>query len=216
MGNYRSAARPSKPGLASIAIPAEVECSYRDPKFEALWEVLDDIGLPISIHSGTSTGEPFAARFARLGMGMGVVDTKIVLPLRALADLLWSAIPAHYPNLRFVLVEGGLGWIASVLGLMDHWWKDHHRWMEPKLELAPGTYFKRQSWATFEDDRAGILTGELPGVDRLMWGSDYPHTEGTFPNSAEQIFRDFDGVSRDERYLMVAGKAAKLYGLDGQ
>jgi len=88
--------------------------------------------------------------------------------------------------------------------------------MEPKLELAPSTYFKRQFWATFEDDRAGILTRQLLGVDRLMWGSDYPHTEGNFPNSADHMFWDFDGVSQDERYLMVAGNAAKLYGLDGQ
>ena len=52
---------------------------------------------------------------------------------------------------------------------MDHWWTDHYRWMEPKLDEAPSTYFKRQFWATFEDDRAGILTRELIGVDRLMW-----------------------------------------------
>lgn len=86
--------------------------------------------------------------------------------------------------------------------------------MEPKLAELPSRYFRRQFRATFEDDRAGILTRGLPGVDRLMWGSDYPHTEGTFPHSQARIMQDFAGVAESEGYQMVAGNAAKLYGLD--
>ena len=176
-------------------------------------ETLQDLGLPVSIHSGTTTGEPFTTKFERIGMGMGIVNTKISLPMNALAGLIWGAVPQRYPRLRFVIVEGGIGWIASLLGLMDHWWKDHYRWMEPKLEELPSHYFRHQFWATFEDDRAGILTRELLGVDRLMWGSDYPHTEGTFPHSQAQIMQDFVGVPEGEVYRMVVGNAAGLYGL---
>jgi hypothetical protein len=43
-----------------------------------------------------------------------------------------------------VIVEGGIGWIAAQLCFMDHWWENHHRWMEPKLEVPPSLYFKRQ------------------------------------------------------------------------
>jgi predicted TIM-barrel fold metal-dependent hydrolase len=68
-------------------------------------------------------------------------------------------------------------------------------------------------WATFEDDRAGVLTPELIGVERLMWGSDYPHTEGTFPRSREQIATDFAGIPEAEVSQMVAGNAARLYRL---
>lgn len=88
------------------------------------------------------------------------------------------------------------------------------RWMEPKVVETPSYYFKRQFWATSEDDRAGVLTRELIGVDRLMWGSDYPHTEGTFPRSREQVARDFAGIPEAEVYQMVAGNAARLYGLN--
>jgi len=87
-------------------------------------------------------------------------------------------------------------------------------WLEPKLEEAPSTYFKRQFRATFEDDRAGILTRELIGVDRLMWGADYPHTEGTFPHSQEAIARDFAGLSETQVYKLVVGNAASLYSLN--
>jgi predicted TIM-barrel fold metal-dependent hydrolase len=113
-----------------------------------------------------------------------------------------------------VIVEGGVGWMASVLRFMDHWWTDHHRWMEPKLDEPPSFYFKRQFWGTFEDDRAGLLTRELIGVDRLMWGSDYPHTEGTFPHSREQIAKDFVEIPEKEIRMMVAENAAHLYGVN--
>ena len=201
-------------GIRTVLIPAEVERSYAHADYNPMWDALQDIGLPVATHSGTGTGEAIFAKIERLGTGLGVTDNKVLQPMRAMADLIWGAVPQRYPKLRFVIVEGGVGWVASLLGFMDHWWNDHRRWMEPKLEESPSTYFKRQFWATFEDDRAGILTRELVGVDRLMWGSDYPHTEGTFPYSQEQIMQDFMGVPEAEVYQMVTGNAAKLYGLD--
>ncbi len=200
-------------GIRTVLIPAEVERSYAHADYNPMWDALQDIGLPVATHSGTGTGEAIFAKMARLGTGLGVTDNKVLQPMRAMADLIWGAVPQRYPKLRFVIVEGGVGWVASLLGFMDHWWNDHRLWMEPKLDEAPSTYFKRQFWATFEDDRAGILTRELVGVDRLMWGSDYPHTEGTFPYSQEQIMRDFMGVPEAEVYQMVTGNAAQLYGL---
>jgi predicted TIM-barrel fold metal-dependent hydrolase len=200
-------------GIRSLIIPAEVGRSYAHQDYNRLWAALQDLGLLVATHSGTGTEEAIFAKIERLGMGLGVTDGKVFQPMRAMADLIWGAVPQRYPKLRFVIVEGGIGWIASLLGFMDHWWHDHHRWMEPKLDEAPSTYFKRQFWATFEDDRAGILTRELIGVDRLMWGSDYPHTEGTFPYSQEQIMKDFMGVPEGEVHQMVAGNAARLYSL---
>jgi len=209
------AERVAKKGLCSVSIPTEVEeRPYAHPDYEPLWATLQDLNLPISAHAGTGTGEELLVKFERIGFGVGLVDGKVGMTMRAMADLIWSAIPQRYPNLRFVIVEGGVGWIASVLTYMDHWWQDHRRWMEPKLDEAPSTYFRRQFWATFEDDRAGILTREMLGIDRLMWGADYPHTEGTFPYSQKQIEKDFAGVPEAEVYQMVAGNAAQLYGLD--
>lgn len=132
---------------------------------------------------------------------------------RVIADLIWGAVPQRYPKLRLVLVEGGIGWVASVLRSMDHWWSDHRHWMEPKVDEAPSFYFRRQLWATFEDDRAGVSKRELIGVERLMWGSDYPHTEATFPHSREQIAKDFAAIPQEEVSQMVIGNAARLYGL---
>ena len=207
------AERVAKKGLRSVSIPSEVaDRSYRLAEYDPLWAAVQDLDLPISMHVGTD--EPFYMKADRMGVGKAFVDTKICAIERAMADIIWGAVPQRYPKLRFVLAEGGIGWIASVLRSMDHWWADHRHWMEPRVDEAPSFYFQRQFWATFEDDRAGVLTRELIGVDRLMWGSDYPHTEGTFPYSQEQVMKDFLGVPEDEVYKMVVGNAASLYRLE--
>jgi predicted TIM-barrel fold metal-dependent hydrolase len=87
--------------------------------------------------------------------------------------------------------------------------------MEPKLEEKPSFYFNRQFWATFEEDRAGVILARegILNSDRIMWGSDYPHTEGTFPHSREAIARDFAGVPEALVHKLVVSNAAELYGL---
>jgi predicted TIM-barrel fold metal-dependent hydrolase len=206
------AERAAKRGLRSVMIPTEVaNRSYSEREYARLWETVQDLGLILALHVGTD--EPFMKKAARMGVGKAFIDTKICAMQRGMADLIWGAIPQQYPRLRIVLVEGGIGWVASVLRSMDHWWADHRHWMEPKVDKPPSFYFKRQFWATFEDDRAGVLTRELIGVERLMWGSDYPHTEGTFPHSREQIAKDFAGIPDAEVAQMVVGNAARLYGL---
>lgn len=208
------AERVAKKGLHSVLIPAGLpERPYSHPDYAPLWAALQDLGLLVVTHSGTHDRNAVMARCHELGIGLGIMEAKVFQPMHAFAALLWAGVPQQYPKLRFVIVEGGIGWIASLLGYMDHFWKDHHWWLEPKLDEAPSFYFKRQFWATFEDDRAGILTRELMGVDRLMWGADYPHTEGTFPYSREQVAKDFAGIPEADVYKMVAGNAARLYGL---
>ena len=211
------AQRVARQGLRSVSIPATVpDRPYFFPDYEPLWAALQELGLPVTVHVGTGK-IPLFEQFTRTSlmpaMGVDVVEAKIMMLMRTMAELIWGGVPQRYPQLRFVLVEGGIGWIAAQLRFMDHWWKDHHRWMAPELTELPSVYFHRQFWATFEDDRPGLLTRELLNVDHLMWGSDYPHTEGTFPYSREQIAKDFAGIAEGEVYKMVVANAAHLYGL---
>ena len=128
--------------------------------------------------------------------------------------VIWGGAPVRFPKMRWSIVEGGIGWIAAALELMDHWWTDHQGWMKPRLEQRPSEYFRQNFFATFEDDRAGVLTRELIGVDTLMWGADYPHTEGVWPFSKKSIASNFSGCPEDEIHRIVCTNAAKLYGFD--
>jgi predicted TIM-barrel fold metal-dependent hydrolase len=207
------AERCAKLGMRGLMIPAiKRNPSYHEPVFDPFWAAMEEIGLPIGVHSGAED-EPLG--FARdIPLFLSVCDKKMFMMQRSLRLLITSDLPQRFPTLRLVIVEGGIGWIAAQLRFMDHWWEDHHRWMQPKLDESPSTYFKRQFWATFEDDRPGVLTRHLLGVDRLMWGSDYPHTEGTFPFSIQRISQDFAGVPEAETRLMTHDNAAHLYGID--
>lgn len=213
----QEAQRIAKKGLRSIGIPSTVaELPYVCREYDPLWATLQDLGLPVSVHVGTGKW-PLFEMFSRIqrmeAMGVDVITSTISTAIQVIAELLWGGVPQRFPKLRFVIVEGGIGWVASLLDWMDGWWEDHHRWMEPRLEERPSFYFHRQFWATFQADRAGILTREMLNVDHLLWGSDYPHTEGTFPRSREMIAKTFEGVPDLEVRKIVADNTAHLYGL---
>jgi uncharacterized protein len=93
--------------------------------------------------------------------------------------------------------------------------QDRHRWdtYEGMIREKPSTYWHRQMAATFEEDRYGVDNRHLIGVENLMWATDYPHPDTTWPHSQEVIREHFADVPADEMRLMVGGNAARLYGL---
>ncbi len=201
-------------GMSQVMIAAGVpKRPYHDPHYKPMWDALQSLGLMVAMHAGCYD-EPFVDFSYQSVLPQSlIVEGKIVLLERGMVNLISGAIPRDYPRLRFVLVEGGIGWIAPVLRLMDHFWEDHHRWMQPRLVEPPSVYFKRQFWATFEDDRPGLLTRNLLNPDHLMWGSDYPHSEGTFPYSRQKIAADFAGLPPGETRKLIRDNAATLYHL---
>jgi predicted TIM-barrel fold metal-dependent hydrolase len=219
------AQRAAKLGLKSVLLPADTpDRPWADPYYTPLWEALSDLAMPVGFHNSateqflrqSSLDNPDRQTIKGLATQLGsynIVDIKIGGQMRSLTGLIGSAVPARYPRLRFVIAEGGIGWVPSVIRLMDHWWEDHHHWLEPRLEEPPSFYHRRQFWNTFEDDRAGLLTRELLNVDHLMWGSDYPHTEGTFPNSLDRVTQDFAGIPADVTRKLLVENAASLYGI---
>jgi len=199
-------------GLREVMIPNLPTRPYHDPYYEPLWEVLEDIGLPVVTHTATQE-EQLDLTVTSVPLNAWVVDEKIVNMMRCLSRLIAGGVPQRHPRLRFVMVESGIGWIAGMLRFMDHWWEDHHKWMQPTLQEPPSVYFKQQFWATFEDDRPGVVTRHLLNPDHLMWGSDYPHSEGTFPHSKERIEQDFADIPEAETRRLVRDNAAEFYGL---
>ncbi|HEX2174182.1 MAG TPA: amidohydrolase family protein [Dehalococcoidia bacterium] len=185
------------------------ERTWNHPDWDPLWAACQDLGLSVSLHAGGRN--PYGYGVGRGAGGINGSAAKIVMN-QTVQELIWAGVPQSFPNLQFVLVEGGFGWAAHVVDYMDHWWRHHRRWLQPALEEPPSSYFKRNFWITFEDDRAGILTREMLNVDHLMWGSDYPHTEGIWPRSREVVAKDLAGISEEETRRIVALNCARLYG----
>jgi predicted TIM-barrel fold metal-dependent hydrolase len=78
----------------------------------------------------------------------------------------------------------------------------------------PSDFFHSNVYLSFQEDDIGIRLRDVIGVDQLMWGSDYPHAESTFPKSREILDRILEGVPQDEKAQIVGTTTARLYGFD--
>jgi hypothetical protein len=95
---------------------------------------------------------------------------------------------------------------------MDEAFEEHEAWVRPKLRERPSDYVRRQGHVTFGNDASGVVNRGFTGVEPLLWASDYPHPEGTWPHTRATLDRIFADVGADEKAAIVGGTAAALYG----
>ena len=116
---------------------------------------------------------------------------------------------ARWPDLKFVSVESGMGWLPYLIDRMDYEYQDQYR--DLKLKMLPSEYWRRQCKATFQFDRIGTKLIDDMGVETLMWGSDYPHAEGVFPDSQMMVEKQFAGVPENEIARMTFTQAREIF-----
>ncbi|HYC23484.1 MAG TPA: amidohydrolase family protein [Candidatus Bathyarchaeia archaeon] len=183
--------------------------SYASERYDRVWAAAAAAGLPLSLHLGTNR------ELAAPGESIAVAYMLTILPVqRALSQLILGGVLERYRDLRFVSVENEVGWLPHFLARMDHGAEKYRAVSSLTLAMRPSEYFHRQIFATFQEDRIGIEARARIGVGNLMWASDYPHSDSTWPRSREVIARDFAGVPEDERAMILGGNVARLYGID--
>ena len=211
--------RCAQKGFRSFSIPISMPLlPYNLPEYEPFWSTVEETQVPLALHVftegpgswGNSPDQP--QQTAAPGEALIIDVGGMASAISPLCLLVASGILERHPELRFVLVECGIGWLAWVLQTLDELYHKRHMWNEPRLKMLPSEYFKRQGAATFGDDPVGLSNRHVTGVDCLLWGSDYPHDEGTFPHSREVIERTFKDVPEAEKRKIVGGNAARLYG----
>jgi len=205
--------RWAKKGLrgAMIACIPPEGTEYSQKHYDPFWSAAEDVGVPISIHTLTSNRAP-KYRFRGTGRAAaGYPETPMEVML-TFGEILTSDLFDRHPRLKIVLSEADTGWLPWMLERLD---RGHARFARQDgmlTELKPSEYFHRNFSAALIADRVGVYTREFTGVDNLMWSSDYPHTDSTWPRSRESIAHDFAGVSEADRVKMTCTNAAKLYG----
>lgn len=193
-------------GLAGVNIPqSRPELFYNSSGLAPLWEALDDAGLPVSIHAGIVMEH----------RGVGAVAANVVRNLGSFRNtfpiLVYSGILDRYRNVRLVLTEGGLGWLAPTLHDMDMVYEEYARHIGPELSALPSEIWRRQCFCTFQDDPAGMRCLDLVDPSTLLWGADYPHPEGTFPDTQEVLARNFGALDPDLTEALVGGNARRVW-----
>ena len=209
------AKRCAEMGFRSLSIPLRVPAlPYNMPDYEPFWSTIEELGIPLALHIFTEAETSEETELLRPAAGeelaLEVVD--MAAAMNPMCLLISSGVLERHPGLNFVLVECGIGWLAWVLQTLDQINEKRHMWIQPKLELKPSEYFRRQGGATFCDDAVGLANRHVTGVDCLLWGNDYPHDEGTFPHSQKVIDRVLKDVPKAERRKILGENAARLYG----
>jgi predicted TIM-barrel fold metal-dependent hydrolase len=207
-------------------------------QYEPFWALAEDLDIPLSLHillaRSTIPLTEAAARDAEqvgqadglqsilnhVGSGTGVFETYMTMMCLDMAEplglLIFSGLLERHPKLRFALAECGIGWIPFTLERMDAIYHKHRNWMRSIVPRPPSEYFHDHFCATFQDDdESGLRCRHITGVDNLMWASDYPHTDTTFPYSHQVVDRLFATaeVPADERARICAGNARRFYRL---
>lgn len=198
-------------GLRGAMLPAHSDARpYNDPVWEPVFEAAAGLAIPLSFHAGTGRSQVPAH-----GPGAAVVNyvTTVSGPMETVAYLCGAGVFARHPGLRAGMVECGAGWLAWTLEAMDDATREHGPWVRPKLAELPSAYFRRQGFVTFQRDPVGLANVARTGEHCLLWGSDYPHPEGTFPESRRVLEWEFRDLPQRVADRIVFANAAELYGV---
>ena len=202
-----------------------------DPYWNPLWETINACGLPLHFHTvggytpehirkvvavgsdPTRANAPDAPKVdlpvARAAFASSITLFQINMG-NILASMVFAGVLEKYPRVRLVLGESGIGWIPYILQRMDAEWEDQFK--DLALTMPPSQYWRRQCKATFQSDPIGIKLLDDLGAENVMWGSDFPHPDGIWPDSQEYIRKELGHLPADVRRKVVCENAAKFYG----
>jgi len=216
-------------GLSAILLPCYWgrRDPYHHPKYDPLWAACQDLDVVVHFHSG---GAPIEDYFGALPSG----DAGVELPgavgiyisevawwtARPLTFMIWGGVFERHPRLAVAITEGTSIWAPEFKTLLDFRYEVTHYAAKlgdyrSHLTMRPSEYFDRNVFlgASCMPRREALLRHEI-GVRNIMWGSDYPHPEGTWPRTREQMVETFGGLPEEEAAAMLGGNAARVYGFD--
>jgi predicted TIM-barrel fold metal-dependent hydrolase len=187
--------------------------AYYDRSYDRLWSAIQETGIAISQHVGGNE-YLFAVMERDPTPAKGIFQT--IPPLHMcepITSWIVSGTLERFPGLKIVFVETGLGWLPFMLDRLDGMCQ-RHGWLQVgMLKEKPSFYWHRQLAFTFEEDEFGVAHRHRLGVDNLMWATDYPHPDSTWPHSQQVIETHFRDVPVDEARRIIGGNAARIYRL---
>ena len=186
---------------------------YHHPRYEPLWIACEELGMPVHSHSGWSPD--YGDVPAATAMYISEVD---MWAHRPFAALMWSGVFERHPDLRFVLTETGCSWILEKLRTLEFKYDiPYFQHFSQELTLRPTEYFQRNCalGASFLPPHEAVDRHAI-GIEKIMWGSDYPHLEGTWPHTLDSLRTTFGEMPEGETRQILGENAVATFGFDAE
>jgi len=202
---------------------AVAEPRLEDPRWEPLFDLLEQSGIVLSFHVTVFPGVSKAFDKYKGSPGATFLHAKMFIEqfLDPFVDLFAWGILERHPGLKIVIAESGVGWVPWVVEELDYrhfrLWECAEFWDDKggiPHKMKPSEIFQRQVYGTFQQSPTAMRLTEFWGPENLLWASDYPHPDSIWPNSVKTIAETMGHMAPDEVRAICGGNAAKLYGLD--
>jgi predicted TIM-barrel fold metal-dependent hydrolase len=202
--------RLAKMGFTAALLPSIVPPGapkYNNPVWDKVFDAAQRLDIVLVIHTATGLENIHQ----ETGPGGALVNYTVQMndAINSILYLVAGGVLDRFPKVKVAIVESGASWLDGLAERMDEVYHGHHMFVQPKLSVPPSEIIKRQIVCSFQYDRGAIMSRSVTGTAGLMWGSDYPHHEGTFPHSREVRDRMFDGIDISEK------EKAEILGLNG-
>jgi predicted TIM-barrel fold metal-dependent hydrolase len=182
------------------------EKQYDDPEWDRFWAAAVDHDIALTVHLGGRI-----VRFTNKKRLLSDMLMSKFTMAEVVAILIFGGVFDRHPKLRFATIESGGGWMAFASDYMDRTWEKQRFWIGSELKNPPSFYMDQNIYTSFIHDRVAVETRHLPGARNVMWSTDYPHSETTFPDSAQWIDRIFAGVPEADKHMILSERARGFF-----
>lgn len=187
--------------------------SLSDPAYEPVWEAAEETGVAVGVHEGSSVIVPTLGSDRPFNPLVLHAASHSFEQMLACAQLIAFGVLERHPQLRVVFLESGGGWAPFWLERLDEQAESFGDFC-PQMPLRPSEYFARQCWISYEvDERTLPVLAPVIGERRVVWGSDYPHHDATFPGAVDALRRTMASMPAEDQALVLGANAAELYRL---
>lgn len=209
--------RAARMGFRAINLPSSLERdrpNWNHADWDPLWTVAEEAGMVLAVHVGSDAKDPqhpdnrpFRGRG---GAVMNYVESSYT-GQRMATMMVGSGVLDRHPDLRLLISEGGATWVPFVADRIEEGYRQHGLWARPKLTRAPREIMYQQVYASFQHDKTAIAACTAMGYRNVMFGTDYPHIEGTFGHTQKTLHELFDDVDDETTYRITRGTFLELF-----
>jgi predicted TIM-barrel fold metal-dependent hydrolase len=200
-------------GFKSIFLPTKppvMHGHWNATEWEPLWEAIEGTGSVLAFHIGTDSGEKPQKYRGAGGAIINYVHTTFGGQLAVVMMIASGALERH-PDLKVLVSEGGATWAPFLGDRMNEAYRQHWMFNDGEISMLPKDYINRQVYASFQHDETAIPAYTAMGFKNVMFGTDYPHLEGTFPHTQKVLHDLFDGVPAEVRQRITIDSFLDLF-----